>query len=204
MKDLVANKPKTKEDEEIRMNPRCSALLQNQLPPKEQDLGSFILPCSIRRFGDKEDDIKENLEDPEEYREDKANIIMEDIHDKLNEDWFKYTSEVEDDLEGIILDYLEPKSYDEFIDPDDEAYNERKCRLLGMVYRKPSPILIKKAEVTRYKVGPGETYTKVKVLEIDEMPKTRDNVAAIRAELIDESERTEAPKERRSLVLSLT
>ncbi|GJR24711.1 hypothetical protein Tco_0973238 [Tanacetum coccineum] len=47
MKDLVANKPSTEEDEEIRMNPRCSALFQNQLPLKEQDPGSFILPCSI-------------------------------------------------------------------------------------------------------------------------------------------------------------
>ncbi|GJR54744.1 hypothetical protein Tco_1405265 [Tanacetum coccineum] len=50
MKDLVANKPKTEEDNEVRMNPMCSALLQNQLPLKEQDLGSFILPCSIKRL----------------------------------------------------------------------------------------------------------------------------------------------------------
>ncbi|GKA43491.1 hypothetical protein Tco_0736215 [Tanacetum coccineum] len=49
-KDLVENKPTTKEDEEIRMNPRCSALLQNHLPPKEQDPGSFILPCSIGKL----------------------------------------------------------------------------------------------------------------------------------------------------------
>ncbi|GJW91311.1 hypothetical protein Tco_0168864 [Tanacetum coccineum] len=32
------------------MNPRFSALHQNQLPPKEQDPGSLILPCSIRRL----------------------------------------------------------------------------------------------------------------------------------------------------------
>nr|GEV31367.1 hypothetical protein [Tanacetum cinerariifolium] len=50
MKDFVANKPWTEEDKEIRMNPRCSALLQNQLSPKEQDPGSFILPCSIGRL----------------------------------------------------------------------------------------------------------------------------------------------------------
>ncbi|GKB94905.1 hypothetical protein Tco_0981042 [Tanacetum coccineum] len=50
MKDLVENKPRTEEDEEIRMNPRCSALLQNHLPPKEQDPGSFILPCSIGKL----------------------------------------------------------------------------------------------------------------------------------------------------------
>ncbi|GKB08337.1 hypothetical protein Tco_0836621, partial [Tanacetum coccineum] len=50
MKDLVANKPRTQEDKENRMNPRCSALLQNQLPHKEQDPGSFILHCSIGRL----------------------------------------------------------------------------------------------------------------------------------------------------------
>ncbi|GJS00012.1 hypothetical protein Tco_0316520 [Tanacetum coccineum] len=44
MKDLVANKPKTEEVDEVRMNPRCSTLLQNKLPPKEHDPGSFILP----------------------------------------------------------------------------------------------------------------------------------------------------------------
>nr|GEV86249.1 hypothetical protein [Tanacetum cinerariifolium] len=50
MKDLVDNKSKTEEEDEVRMNPRCSALLQNQLPPKEQDPGSFILLCSIERL----------------------------------------------------------------------------------------------------------------------------------------------------------
>ncbi|GKE14137.1 zinc knuckle CX2CX4HX4C containing protein [Tanacetum coccineum] len=50
MKDLVENKIRTEEDKEIRMNPRCYALLQNHLPPKEQDPRSFILPCSIRRL----------------------------------------------------------------------------------------------------------------------------------------------------------
>ncbi|GJU02829.1 hypothetical protein Tco_1113167 [Tanacetum coccineum] len=32
------------------MNPRCSALLKNHLLPKEQDLGSFILPCFIGKL----------------------------------------------------------------------------------------------------------------------------------------------------------
>ncbi|GKE13102.1 zinc knuckle CX2CX4HX4C containing protein [Tanacetum coccineum] len=36
--------------EEALINPRCSALLQNQLPPKEQDPRSFILPRSIGRL----------------------------------------------------------------------------------------------------------------------------------------------------------
>ncbi|GJX25476.1 hypothetical protein Tco_0231772 [Tanacetum coccineum] len=50
MKDLVANKQSIEDDDEVRMNPRSSALLQNLLPPKENDPGSFILPCSIGRL----------------------------------------------------------------------------------------------------------------------------------------------------------
>ncbi|GJS40786.1 hypothetical protein Tco_0565829 [Tanacetum coccineum] len=50
MKDLVANKQLTEEDDEVSMNPRCSALLQNQLPLIENDPRSFILPCSIGRL----------------------------------------------------------------------------------------------------------------------------------------------------------
>ncbi|GJR19540.1 zinc knuckle CX2CX4HX4C containing protein [Tanacetum coccineum] len=356
MKELVENKPRTEEYEEIRMNPRCSALLRNHLPPKEQDPGSFILHCSIGkldfnnaladlgasisvmplsmykrlgigklepiniviemadntkctpkgivenllikivkfmfpvdfvilnmvedlrmpiilgipllatahakvdifrksislevgsekvifkmrkivyriievekekqsrpkerrvhwfkailqekenrseygkickmtkerilkdhwrdRIGDKEDDLKENLEDPKECREDKANTIMGAIHNKLNEDWFNNTSEDEDDLEGI-LDYLEPRSYDGFINLDDEDYNKRRCKLLGITYKEPTLILMEKVKVTRYTIGPGEIYTKIKVLGVDEKPRTRDNIAAIRARLIE-------------------
>ncbi|GJX49833.1 hypothetical protein Tco_0276678 [Tanacetum coccineum] len=245
MKDLVENKPRTKEDEGNRMNPRCSALLQNIYPLRNKiqevsfslvpfrkldfnnalaDLGASInlmplsqyflildmvedlrMPIILGRpllatahakvdifrksislevgsekvliqtffsyeidvqesyeeiiyritevekekqsrpkerrvhwykailqekengseFGDEEDDLEENLEDPEECGEDKANTIIGAIHDKLNDDWFNNTSEDEDDLEGI-LDYLEPRSYDGFIDLDDEAYNKRR------------------------------------------------------------------------------
>ncbi|GJV78806.1 hypothetical protein Tco_1514676 [Tanacetum coccineum] len=57
------------------------------------------------RFNDEEDDLEENLEDPKECREDKANTIMRGIHEKLNDDWFNNASEDEDDLKGI-LDYL--------------------------------------------------------------------------------------------------
>ncbi|GJY54301.1 hypothetical protein Tco_0445965 [Tanacetum coccineum] len=50
MKDLVTNKLLIMENEDVRMHRRCSALLLNQLPSKEKDLGSFILPCSIGRL----------------------------------------------------------------------------------------------------------------------------------------------------------
>ncbi|GJS53637.1 hypothetical protein Tco_0626999 [Tanacetum coccineum] len=230
MKYLVENKPRIEEDNEIRMNPRCSALLQNHLPPKEQDPGSFILPCSIGKL-----DFKNALADLgatisimpffmykllevgsekvifkmrssfttanfESVRSIKSKTFIEDenlkeidydlflhdseswvIHDKLSDDWFNNTSEDEDNLEGI-LDYL--RSYDGFIDLDDEAYNKRRCKLLRMTFEEPNPILIEKAKVTRYIIGTGETYTKVKVLGVEKIPRTRDNVAAMRPRLM--------------------
>ncbi|GJX41299.1 hypothetical protein Tco_0256289 [Tanacetum coccineum] len=50
MKDLVANKPLTMENKDVKINHRCLALLLNQLPLKEKDPGSFILLCSIGRL----------------------------------------------------------------------------------------------------------------------------------------------------------
>nr|GFC03684.1 hypothetical protein [Tanacetum cinerariifolium] len=94
-------------------------------------------------FNDWNDVEVDDGEDLAECGEDKANIILEVVLDKLDEAWFNGTREDNDDLEGI-LDYLKPKSYDGFIDLDDEAYKERKCRFLGYTYREPPPILIKK------------------------------------------------------------
>ncbi|GKE16786.1 hypothetical protein Tco_1424363, partial [Tanacetum coccineum] len=148
------------------------------------------------RFGDEEDDLEEYLEDPEERREDKENTILGVIHDKLNNDWFNNTIEDEDDLEGI-LGYLKPRSYGGFIDLDDEAYNKRRCRLLGMTYEEPTLILIEKAKVTRYTVGPGEAYTKVKVLGAEKIPRTRDNAAVMRARLMKKWPKKEITKQRR-------
>nr|GFB81254.1 hypothetical protein [Tanacetum cinerariifolium] len=110
---------------------------------------------------DQDDMSVDDGKDLKECRKDKANAILGVVLDKLKGDWYDGTSEDENDLEGII-DYLEPKSYDRFIDLDDEVYKERKCKLLGMTYRKPPTILIEKVEVTRYTIDPGETYTKNK------------------------------------------
>ncbi|GJY43482.1 retrotransposon protein, putative, ty1-copia subclass [Tanacetum coccineum] len=126
------------------------------------------------RFGGEEDDLEKYLEGLEECGEDKANIMLRVIPEKLNNDWFNNTSKDKDDLEGI-LDYLKPRSYDGFINLDDEAYNKRRCRLFGNTYEEPTPILIKKDKVTQYTVGTGETFTKVKVLGVEKIPRTREN-----------------------------
>ncbi|GKB77729.1 hypothetical protein Tco_0944624 [Tanacetum coccineum] len=48
--NLVVNKSRTSKNEDVNMNTRCSTILQNQLPPKEQDSRSFTLPCSIGKL----------------------------------------------------------------------------------------------------------------------------------------------------------
>ncbi|GKE30181.1 hypothetical protein Tco_1445565, partial [Tanacetum coccineum] len=117
--------------------------------------------------------------------DEKMELTLDTVLDKLDDEWFSGTVEDEDDLDGIV-NYLELKSYDGFINVDDEAYKKKRCEFLGMTYKTPTSILIKKVDITRYIIGPGECYTKGKVLQFDELPRTSTNVAAIRAELMKE------------------
>ncbi|GKA10069.1 hypothetical protein Tco_0689502 [Tanacetum coccineum] len=94
-------------------------------------------------------------------------------------------SDDEDDIEGII-DYLEPTSYDGFVHLDEDEYNKRRCRLLGMPYIEPLPIIIEQVKITRYSLGPGEVYTKLEVSNTEELPQTRNNVATIRSNIKEE------------------
>ncbi|GKA35718.1 retrovirus-related pol polyprotein from transposon TNT 1-94 [Tanacetum coccineum] len=47
LQELVSNKTKIEELSMVKLNARCSAVLQNELPPKEKNPGSFVLPCII-------------------------------------------------------------------------------------------------------------------------------------------------------------
>ncbi|GJS28524.1 hypothetical protein Tco_0489144 [Tanacetum coccineum] len=44
---LVYHEIKIEEVSMVKLNARCSAILQNELPPEEKDSGSFILSCAI-------------------------------------------------------------------------------------------------------------------------------------------------------------
>ncbi|GJX50268.1 hypothetical protein Tco_0277113 [Tanacetum coccineum] len=109
---------------------------------------------------------------------------------KLPEEWFSGVSKDKYDLEGII-DYLEPTLYDGFIDPDDEAYKQRRNKLLGMSYTEPPPILKEEAEITRYNLGAREVFTKTKILNIKEFPRAAPNTADIRVEIINRNSSSE-------------
>ncbi|GKA20805.1 hypothetical protein Tco_0700794 [Tanacetum coccineum] len=78
------------------------------------------------RFGEEDDDTDEGWEDPEKCREEKIDAILDTVLDKLDDSCFSGTIEDEDNLDGIT-DYVEPTSYDGFIDSEDEAYKERCC-----------------------------------------------------------------------------
>nr|GEU77228.1 hypothetical protein [Tanacetum cinerariifolium] len=50
IKNLMESKLRISGNDDVKINTRCSAILQNQLPPKEQDPRSFILPWSIGKL----------------------------------------------------------------------------------------------------------------------------------------------------------
>ncbi|GJU24333.1 reverse transcriptase domain-containing protein [Tanacetum coccineum] len=47
LQELVSNKIQIEELSMVKLNARCSIVLQNEFPPKEKDLVSFVLPCII-------------------------------------------------------------------------------------------------------------------------------------------------------------
>ncbi|XP_027338257.1 uncharacterized protein LOC113852214 [Abrus precatorius] len=50
LKDLLSNKKKLEELAMVTLNEECSAILQNKMPEKLKDPGSFTLPCLIGRL----------------------------------------------------------------------------------------------------------------------------------------------------------
>ena len=47
LKEILSNKRKIEEDETVNLTEECSAIIQNKLPPKHKDPGSFSIPCVI-------------------------------------------------------------------------------------------------------------------------------------------------------------
>ncbi|GJW39616.1 ATP-dependent DNA helicase PIF1-like protein [Tanacetum coccineum] len=137
-----------------------------------------------KKFGVDYNEI-DDFYDPEQCGEGRNNKIRERIINNLHEEWFKGTSDDEEGTKGII-DYLEPTLYEGFIDLDDEDYNKRRCRLLGMAYIELLPIIIEQVKITRYSLGPGEVYTKLEVSNMEELLRTRRNIATVRSNIMDE------------------
>ncbi|GKB99814.1 hypothetical protein Tco_0985951 [Tanacetum coccineum] len=67
-------------------------------------IGKVITITTAKRFGVDYDD-NDDFYDPDQCGESRNNEIRERIIHNLHEEWFKGTSDDEDDIEGII-DYL--------------------------------------------------------------------------------------------------
>ncbi|GJY29550.1 hypothetical protein Tco_0405317 [Tanacetum coccineum] len=119
-----------------------------------------------KRFGVDYDD-SDDFYDLDQCGDGRNNEIRERIIHNLHKEWFNGTSDDEEIIEGII-DYLEPTSYDGFVDLDEEEYNKRDI------------------------LGPGEVYTKLEVSNTKELPRTMNNVAIIRSDIMEENTRSKA------------
>ncbi|GJU48516.1 RNA-directed DNA polymerase, eukaryota, reverse transcriptase zinc-binding domain protein [Tanacetum coccineum] len=128
--------------------------------------------------------LMKEQEDPKKCGETKERAIIGAVVNKLPEEWFFEVSRDKDDLKGII-NYLEPTLYEGFIDHNDEAYKQRRNKLIGIPYTEPPPIKKEEAEITKYNLGVGEVFTKTNILNIKEFPRTTSNIADIRAEIIE-------------------
>jgi len=50
LKEILSNKQKLQEHAMVSLMEECSAILQNKLPPKLEDRGSFSTPCALGMF----------------------------------------------------------------------------------------------------------------------------------------------------------
>ena len=50
LKEILSNKKKLEENETVTLTAECSAIIQNKMPPKLKDPGSFSIPCVIGKF----------------------------------------------------------------------------------------------------------------------------------------------------------
>ena len=50
MKEILSNKRKIDEEGIVNLNTTCSAVIQQKLPAKMKDPGSFTIPCSIGKY----------------------------------------------------------------------------------------------------------------------------------------------------------
>ncbi|XP_058725551.1 uncharacterized protein LOC131596831 [Vicia villosa] len=50
LKDILSNKKKLEDNENVTLTAECSAIIQDEMPPKLKDPGSFSVPCVIGKF----------------------------------------------------------------------------------------------------------------------------------------------------------
>ncbi|GKD72867.1 hypothetical protein Tco_1331149 [Tanacetum coccineum] len=100
----------------------CKAILQ-----QKGDGHKFWASCNPYDDlcdGETNTSIEEDCEELENFREEKMELKLDTVLDKLDYGWLSRTVKDEEVLDGIV-DYLDIKSHDGFIGIDEEAYKER-------------------------------------------------------------------------------
>src|ERR1044072_1333381 len=49
-KEILSNKKKIEDNERVTLTAECSAIIQNKMPQKLKDPGSFSIPCNIGKL----------------------------------------------------------------------------------------------------------------------------------------------------------
>nr|GEX95754.1 importin-beta domain, armadillo-type fold protein [Tanacetum cinerariifolium] len=110
-------------------------------------------------------------EDEESREEAWSNYLPSDDNDAIqaNQEWFDDHDPMEDDDDNIrVLDnYLISQFAYYYVDEKEEGFKERKCKLLGIPYKKPPTFKSEKFKVIKYSLGPAEEYVGIKEYQYD-------------------------------------
>ncbi|GJU97360.1 hypothetical protein Tco_1326631 [Tanacetum coccineum] len=188
--------------EEALVYKTMESLKRIKLPPKEQDLGSFNLPCSIGKLN-----FSNALADLGASVSIMPCSMFKRLKSKGALKWGKIPNNKKVIGDGCEF-WASCIPYDDQCNRGDFPDNtKKKCywgclnddKRLDVAWEGVSFkdwVRVshgKKVEVTRYTINPGKSYTKDRILGIEEMHRTSANIAAVRAKLLEEMDTEGSP-----------
>ncbi|GJZ37076.1 hypothetical protein Tco_0583267 [Tanacetum coccineum] len=86
----------------------------------------------------------------------------------------------DDDVDiGDLEEYLIRKDPPYYVNEEEERYKERRCKLFGIPYVKPSTCKLEKFKVVKYSFRPVEEYVIIKEYEYDIWVQTEENISRV-------------------------
>ncbi|GKV04420.1 hypothetical protein SLEP1_g16575 [Rubroshorea leprosula] len=111
LKEILVNKRKLEEFEMVKLNEECSVILQNKLPPKLKDPGSFSIPCIIGKLSLRihDEEIVFNVFDAmKNCDHDGSAVLRIDVVDNVVAENFN-ASRLDDPIDNCIVNALDVK-----------------------------------------------------------------------------------------------
>ncbi|GJS28774.1 hypothetical protein Tco_0489394 [Tanacetum coccineum] len=151
------------------------ATLEDSELKKEALNNEAILEESINLEGESSNDAWSHDSPIDEWKDyehttynNVCQIVMDRNETRDNKGWFdehKLMKDVDDDINDL-KDYLIQKDPPYYVNEEEETYKERRCKLLGIPYVKPT-CKSEKFEVVIYSFRPEEEYVAIKEYEYD-------------------------------------